>query len=68
MLRAISFGLLAFGIVLIIFGFGAQDSFHSKASEFFTGSPSDATVWYLSLGIASLVAGLIGLASSVRRV
>ncbi|TVR40232.1 MAG: DUF3185 family protein [Planctomycetota bacterium] len=68
MLRIISFGLLGLGIVLIIVGLGAQDSIHSKLSEVFTGTPSDATVWYLAVGIAAAVAGAAGILIGTRRI
>ena len=58
-----SLALLAGGVVLIILGIQATDSFSSDVSRFFTGSPTDKAIWMLIGGIAAAVAGL---AMSVR--
>jgi len=60
--RPISLALLAGGIVLIIFGFNASNSFGSDISRFFTGSPTDKAIWMLVGGVVAAVAGLLGLA------
>lgn len=49
--------LLAVGAALIIFGVQATDSFSSDVSRFFTGSPTDKSMWMLIGGIASAVLG-----------
>jgi len=43
--------------VLIIFGVNASDSFGSDVSRFFTGAPTDRTVWLLISGVVASVAG-----------
>ena len=53
-----SLALLAAGIVLLVFGINAMDSFGSDVSRFFTGSPTDKAVWMLIGGIVATVAGL----------
>jgi Protein of unknown function (DUF3185) len=58
---AISLALLAGGLVLLIFGFNASESFSSDVSRFFTGSPTDKAVWMLAGGAVLTVTGLIGL-------
>ena len=60
MTRMLSLALLAGGVVLIIFGISAADSFNSQVSEFFTGSPTDRAIWMLVIGIVLAVAGLGG--------
>ena len=62
--NALTLGLLAVGILLIILGVNASNSFSSDVSRFFTGSPTDKTVWLLIGGIVAVVAGLVGLARS----
>ncbi len=57
--RAIGLALLAAGIALIVFGIGASDSFSSDVSRFFTGSPTNKTLWLLVSGIAATVVGSI---------
>lgn len=59
--RIISLALLVTGIVLIIWGVSASDSFSSDMSRIFTGSPSNKAVWLLIPGIASTIVGLFGL-------
>ena len=55
--RAIGIALLAVGIVLIVFGLNASDSVGSSFSRFFTGNPTDKTMWLMAGGIASTVIG-----------
>ena len=55
--RAIGIGLLALGIMLIIFGINSSNSVGSDFSRFFTGSPTNKSIWLLIGGVGSLVAG-----------
>ena len=59
--KVISIMLLVVGIMLIIWGFNASDSMSSSVSRFFTGSPTDKTVWLLFGGIVAGIVGLVGL-------
>lgn len=61
MYRGIAVALLAVGVVLIIWGISASESFGSDVSRFFTGSPTDKTMWLLIGGIAAAIVGLFGL-------
>jgi hypothetical protein len=45
--------LLAGGVVLMILGINATNSFSSDVSRFFTGSPTDKAVWMLIGGIVA---------------
>ena len=65
--KALALGLLAVGILLIILGVNASNSFSSDVSRFFTGSPTDKTVWLLIGGIVAAVVGLVGFARSGAR-
>jgi hypothetical protein len=56
--KIVSLALLVGGIVLIIIGFNATNSFSSDVSRFFTGAPTDKAVWML---IGGSVAALVGL-------
>lgn len=58
--RMISLALLVIGVVLIVFGVMAMDSFSSDVSRFFTGAPTDKAVWMLIAGIVTAVVGLSG--------
>ena len=56
--KALGIGLLIAGIVLTIFGINASESFSSEVSRFFTGTPTDKSMWMLIGGIG---AGTVGL-------
>ena len=62
-----SLALLAGGIVLIVIGTNATNSFGSDVSRFFTGSPTDKAVWMLIGGIVASVVGLATLLLSQKR-
>jgi hypothetical protein len=59
--KMISLALLIGGVILIIFGISATNSFSSDVSRFFTGSPTDKAVWMLIAGIVAAVLGLAGM-------
>ena len=59
--KIIALAILVGGIVLVIYGVSASNSFSSDVSRFFTGSPTDKTMWLLIGGIAAIVIGLAGL-------
>lgn len=59
--KPVSLALLAGGIVLIVFGLNASNSFGSDISRFFTGSPTDKAIWMLVGGVVAAVVGLVGL-------
>lgn len=59
--KPVSLALLAGGIVLIIFGISASQSFSSDVSRFFRGSPTDKAIWMLVGGVVATVVGVVGL-------
>ena len=59
--KPISLALLIGGVILIGCGITASDSTASGFSRFFTGNPTDKTMWLLIGGIVAAVAGLAGL-------
>ena len=61
--KLVSVALLVGGVVLIIVGVNAMNSFSSDVSRFFTGSPTDKAVWML---IGGILAAVIGLAGTLR--
>jgi len=61
--KIVSLALLAGGIVFIVLGVNATNSFGSDVSRFFTGSPTDKAVWML---IGGSVAALVGLGTLWR--
>jgi hypothetical protein len=64
--KMISIALLVGGIVLIVFGVSATNSFSSDVSRFFTGSPTDKAVWLLIGGIVAVTLGGVGIVRSPR--
>lgn len=59
--RAIMLAILVAGVIMVIYGFAASESFSSDVSRFFTGSPTDKTMWLLIGGIAAIIVGSVGL-------
>lgn len=59
--KAVGIALLAVGIMLIIFGVNASDSFNSDMSRFFNGRPTNETVWFLVGGVVACVIGVVAL-------
>ena len=57
--KLVPIALLVGGVVLMIFGINATNSFSSDVSRFFTGSPTDKAVWMLIGGTVSTVVGLV---------
>ncbi len=57
--RILGIAILAAGVVLIIFGINASQSFGSEVSKFFTGNPTDKSMWLLLGGIVVSVVGLV---------
>ena len=64
---ALSVALLVGGIVLLIFGYNEYQSAGSEITKFFTGNPSDRSMWMLGGGAVLAVAGLVGLMRGSRR-
>ena len=56
--KIFSLALLIGGVVLMIVGINATNSFSSDVSRFFTGSPTDKAIWMLIGGVVATVLGL----------
>ena len=61
--KLLSIALLAGGIALIGVGIDAMNSFNPDVSRFFTGNPTDKTLWML---IGGTLAATLGLAGTLR--
>jgi hypothetical protein len=59
--KPISLALLIGGIIALIYGAAASDSIGSSFSRFFTGSPTDKTMWLLIGGAIAAAIGATGL-------
>ena len=58
--KLLSLALIVGGVILIVLGISAMDSFGSDVSRFFTGTPTDKSVWLLIGGVVATLAGLSG--------
>ena len=67
MTKAISIALIVGGVVLLYFGGQSFHSLSNDVSRFFTGSPTNKTIWLIAGGKVAMLAGLIGLASPAKR-
>lgn len=59
--KVIPLALLVGGIILVVYGLNASDSLSSSFSRFFTGSPTEKSIWMLIGGTIAAVVGLAGL-------
>ncbi|MFA5974651.1 MAG: DUF3185 family protein [Elusimicrobiota bacterium] len=59
MTKALGLALLVAGIILIVTGFNASQSFSSDVSRFFTGSATNKAMWMLVSGAAAAIAGAV---------
>ena len=55
--KIVSIALLVGGVMLMIFGINATNSFGSDVSRFFTGSPTDKAIWMLIGGVVASIVG-----------
>ncbi len=65
--KPFSVALLIVGVVLVVLGVQATNSFSSDVARFFTGSPTDKAIWMLLAGIVSGIIGLIGVMRGTRQ-
>ncbi len=66
MYNVVGLAIFALGVVLLIFGLNESQSFSSDVSRFFSGNPTNHSIWLIAGGAASVVVGLV-LALKSRR-
>jgi hypothetical protein len=59
--KAVMLAVLAGGIILVVYGVAASKSFSSDVSRFFSGSPTDRTIWLVVGGTVAIIIGAVGL-------
>ncbi len=59
--KPLTIAFLVVGIMLIIFGLNALHAPASDVSRFFTGSPTDKSIWMLTGGVVAAILGFYGL-------
>jgi hypothetical protein len=62
--KLLGLALLVGGIVLIVHGVNATNSFTSDVSRFFTGAPTDKAIWMV---IGGTLGSILGLALTWRK-
>ena len=66
MSKPVSLALFVIGVILLVLGMTAADSFASQVSEFFSGSPTDKAIWLLIDGVFCTMVGGLGLLRGAR--
>ncbi|HTL71355.1 MAG TPA: DUF3185 family protein [Candidatus Eisenbacteria bacterium] len=56
--KPLGIAFLVIGIVLLVYGINAADSLASSFSKFFSGAPTDKSIWLMVLGGALTGFGL----------
>ncbi len=59
--KALSVAILLVGIVLLIYGINAGNSFASNVKETVTGTPTNKSMWLIIGGIIGIVVGGLGI-------
>ena len=59
MFNIVGLAIFALGIVLLIFGFNESQSFSSDVSRFFSGNPTNRSMWLIGGGVAAVILGLV---------
>lgn len=59
--KLVGLALLVVGVVLLVMGITASESIGSDFSRFFTGKPTDKSIWLIIGGIVSLGLGAGGI-------
>lgn len=65
MSKPLSLAILTAGVVLLLFGLQAGNSFASDAKEAFTGTPTDKSMMLIVVGLLGIVVG--GVSAFFRR-
>ncbi len=55
----VGLAIFALGVVLLILGLNESQSFGSDVSRFFTGNPTNRSIWLLVGGAVAVIAGLV---------
>jgi len=56
-----SVAFLIIGIILLVYGLDASNSFSSSVSNAVTGSPTNKSIWLIVLGVLGILSGGFGL-------
>ncbi len=53
--------LLVVGVILLVYGLNASNSFSSSVTQAVSGTPTDKSIWLIAVGVIGIVAGGVGL-------
>lgn len=57
--KVVGIVLLVVGLILLYFGWQSSQSVGDQITETFTGRFTDSTMWFLIIGVAAAVGGLM---------
>jgi len=60
MFRMAGVAVFALGVALLVMGISAADSIGSSFSRFFTGNPTDKSIWLMVGGLVCILSGAGG--------
>jgi hypothetical protein len=60
MFRMAGVAVFALGVALLVMGISAADSIDSSFSRFFTGNPTDKSIWLMLSGLVCILSGAGG--------
>jgi len=66
MYKGLAVALIVVGVILIVYGVNASNSFDSEVSRAFTGDPTNKTIWFMIGGVVASSVGLYGLFSRLK--
>jgi LPXTG-motif cell wall-anchored protein len=56
-----SIAFITVGIILLVYGLDASNSFSSSVSQAVNGAPTNKSIWLIVLGIVGILSGSFGL-------
>jgi hypothetical protein len=56
-----SIAFLAAGIILLVYGLDASNSFSSSVTQAMSGTPTNKSIWLIVLGVLGILSGTFGL-------
>lgn len=59
--RITSLALLVVGIILLVYGVNASNSFGSSINQAVNGAPTNKAIWLIAGGVLGIVSGAFGI-------
>jgi hypothetical protein len=61
MTKVPSIAFLSIGILLLVYGLDAANSFSSSVSQAVSGTPTDKSIWVIVIGLIGILSGGFGI-------